>query len=189
MALFRAVHAVVARRRSADDAIDIASEVVAVFLVDPERIMAAYPDAEAYARAAVRHATIDFDRRQRAQRGQGARLRALPDGEVTVRRSVVSGDAPGLDGAPTPFDSLADQRAAAVDDQVSAWLDSQGTLAALLEGESPDDRRALFLVDGLGYTVHEVAALGGVRRETMSRRLNAVRRRVRARRHLLVGAA
>ena len=55
--------------------------------------------------------------------------------------------------------------------------------AALLQhccdGLSPVEVREVWLVDGCGYSVQEVAALCGQRRETVSRRLSHSRNHIR----------
>ncbi len=160
------------------DADDIAAEVAEAVLEHPEVIMARYPDPLRYARIRVRHAGISFDRRERAQRGEGARLFPGPDGSLAPGRRYVSGNSTGHDGGDELLSFAVDLGAEfepAVDDQMVA----AALLQRCCEGLSQAEVHEIWLVDGCAYTVQEVADLCGQRRETVSRRLNATRRRIR----------
>jgi len=171
MAVFREVARIAGRSRKAFDADDIAGEVAMAVAHRPAPIMAGYPDPVGYARQRARHAGISFDRRERVQRGEGARLVVGTDGLQAPGRRYAS-----LDGALTQADPDAPVDTAVTDHLVTAAL-----LQHACNGLSLIEMRELWLVDGYGYTVQEVAALVGQRRETVSRRLSNTRIRVRQR--------
>ena len=176
-AVFREVMRVAARVRRGDPG-DLADGISAEVLEQPEAIMARYPDPVRYARERVRHAGISLDRRDRVQRGEGARLFADGDGQLRPGRVGVAGDAAVGEGGPSLFSLLADPRSrfdeAAVDQLVAGAL-----LRQCLGQASRQQITELLLVDALGYEVTDVAALFGQCRETVSRRLSATRRLVR----------
>ncbi len=93
MAVFREVARIAARTRKAFDADDIAGEVALAVARHPSNIMAGYPDPVGYARQRARHAGISFDRSQRVQRGEGARLQVDKDGLQRPGRRYASADA------------------------------------------------------------------------------------------------
>ena len=171
MAVFREVARIAGRSRKAFDADDIAGEVAMAVAHRPAPIMAGYPDPVGYARQRARHAGISFDRRERVQRGEGARLVVGKDGLQAPGRRYAS-----LDRALTQADPDAPVDAAVTDHLVTAALLQHACI-----GLSLIEMRELWLVDGYGYTVQEVAALVGQRRETVSRRLSNTRIRVRQR--------
>lgn len=175
MAVFREVARIAGRSRKAFDADDIAGEVAMAVAHRPAPIMAGYPDPVGYARQRARHAGISFDRRERVQRGEGARLVVGTDGLQAPGRRYASADA-SLDGALTQADPDAPVDATVTDHLVTAALLQHACI-----GLSLIEMRELWLVDGYGYTVQEVAALVGQRRETVSRRLSNTRIRVRQR--------
>jgi len=160
------------------DADDIAAAVAEEVLKTPTAIMARYPDPVQFAQHRTRHAGISFDRAQRAQRAEGARLFRGPDGLLRPGRQWFSGNAAVASGtaelfsfavdAGSEFESASDDRLCAI-----ALLQrcSRGLTTAAI--------REVWLVDGCGYTVLEVAAMRGQRRETLSRRLNDTRRHIR----------
>lgn len=176
MAVFREVIRLCVRR-SADDTDDIAQAVAERFLTKAEAFMARYPEPARFARAATRNAGISFDRRERSQRGEGVRLVDAGNGLLTPRRPYLSGNTPIGEGGSELFDRVSD-RAEPFHDQIVERQHDRDLLDQCLVGVSPADREMLLLVDGMGYTVHEVAGLIGQRRETVSRRVNRVRRRV-----------
>ena len=175
MTVFREVARLSARSRKAFDADDIAGDVAMALAKRPADIMAAYPDPVGYARQRASHAGISFDRRERAQRGEGVRLLTDKDGLRHPGRRYVSANGP--DGA--------DLLAAVVGDDT----DVEGTVAermvvsAMLREACEDltaaEFRELWLVDGVGHSVQEMAEACGQRRETVSRRLNHSRTQVR----------
>jgi DNA-directed RNA polymerase specialized sigma24 family protein len=160
------------------DADDIAVEVAVGVLERPELIMARYPDPASYARTRVRHAGISFDRGQRAQRGEGARLFEGPDGGLAPGRKYVSGNTTGPDGGDELLSFAADL-SALFEDGVDDHMVACALLPRCWEGLSPTEIHEIWLVDGCGHTVQQVAELCGQRRETVSRRLNNTRRRIR----------
>jgi DNA-directed RNA polymerase specialized sigma24 family protein len=177
-AVFREVVRLASKVRHGFDADDIAAEVAAGVLDKPEVIMARYPDPARYARVRARHAGISFDRGQRAQRGEGARLFQGPDGLFAPGRRYVSGNSVGPDGGDELLTFVVDPTAA-----FEAGIDDHMVDAALLrrccKGLSQGEVREVWLVDGCGHTVQEMAELCGQRRETVSRRLNNTRGRIR----------
>lgn len=175
MTVFREVARLSARSRKAFDADDIAGEVAMALAARPAAIMAAYPDPVGYARQRASHAGISFDRRERAQRGEGARLLSDKDGlRHPGRRYVSSTAADGGDLLAAVIDTKSELEGTVTERMVAADL-----VRGASEGLSPIEFRELWLVDGCGYTVQEVAAICGQRRETVSRRLNHTRKRLR----------
>ena len=178
MAVFGEVARIAARSRRTFDADDIAGEVALAVAHQPADVMAHYPDPACYARQRARHAGISFDRRQRAQRGEGSRLYTQHDGLQQPGRRYVSANVAGPAGGADLLVLVPDQRttveATSTERMVTAAL-----LQRLCEGLSPTEVREVWLVDGCGYTVQEVAAFCGQRRETVSRRLNHARIRIR----------
>lgn len=181
MGVFREVARIAARSRRGFDADDIASEVALAVAARPGAIMASYPDPVSYARQRARHAGISFDRRERAQRGEGARLFVGNDGLQRPGRRVVSGNVTGTGGCEEAIALIAD-----LDVQVEIAATERMVTAALLQqcfaGLSTSEIREVWLVDGCGYSIHELATFCGQRRETVSRRLNNSRRRIRSNR-------
>jgi RNA polymerase sigma factor (sigma-70 family) len=185
VAVFREVMRVAGRHGLRVDADDLAGEVVAGVLERPEVVMASYPDPVRYARERVRHAGISFERRQRVQRGEGARLH--PDGEGLLHpgRRYVSGDAPVADGLDCLFARAADPAAQfepAADDRMMAFE----LLRRCCEGLSAQEVDEVWLVDGCGFEVQEIAELCGQARETVSRRLSRTRARMRQNREAML---
>ncbi len=178
MAVFREVARIAARSRRAFDADDIAGEVALAVAHRPAGVMARYPDPVCFARQRARHAGISFDRRQRTQRGEGARLYVQHDGLQQPGRRYLSANVGGLDGGADLLAQVPDHgaaiQAASADRMVAAAL-----LQHCCDGLSPVEVREVWLVDGCGYSVQEVAALCGQRRETVSRRLSHSRNHIR----------
>ena len=176
--VFREVIRIASKVRHPFDADDIAVEVAAGVLERPEVIMAAYPDPSRYALVRMRHAGISFDRAQRAQRGEGARLFEGVDGSLAPGRRYVSGNSTGVEGGEELLSFAADGA-----DPFEAAIDDHMFAAALLrcccDGLTQAEVREVLLVDGCGHTVQDLAEQCGQRRETVSRRLNTTRRRIR----------
>lgn len=80
--------------RRLGDIDDIAQEVAMKFARQAERHMARYATPAAFVAATLRSTTIDWERRNRAQRGEGARPVSDHGGGVRRRREVASLDAP-----------------------------------------------------------------------------------------------
>lgn len=165
-------------RRRRPDADDVVQEIALHTTPKVPRLMAQHPDPVVYARHRVQHAGISWDRRQRAQRGEGVRLHPSADGLLHPGRQVVSGDATGHDGAPGVFANLLDA-AAAFEDALCDRMDAAALLERTTIGIPRADLREVLLVDGLGHEVQEVAATVGQARETVSRRVGRTRRRLR----------
>ena len=159
------------------DADDVAQSVVVWFLGQPEVLMARYPDPMRLARVAARHACISFDRRQRSQRCEGARLFTQVDGTVAPGRRTISGNTTTVDGGDELFELIA-QPTLFVDDHVVAQAHCAEMLAVLQHGLSAADCQLLMLVDGHGWPVNLLAARMGLARETLSRRISRIRRHV-----------
>jgi RNA polymerase sigma factor (sigma-70 family) len=166
-------------RRQAQIAEDVAQTIAERVLRNPAPIMANYPDPLRYARVSTWHGHISFQRSERAQRGEGARLARHDEGHRAAR-TALSGDAVGPGGR-SLFDTLpADARPeASVEVTVTEHLSTADLLDQCLIGLSDVDRRIMLLVDGHGLAVTEVALVVGQRRETVSRRLGRARRHAR----------
>lgn len=153
---------------------DIAQEVVVRFLEDPVRVMSAYTQPVVYAMASLRSRATDFERRERSQRGEGARLVATAEG-LRPRRIAISLDhghrGTGDRGADW---QIADPRSGS--EHVLDRMEVEHILSILTVRE----RGVLLGVDGYDYSVAEIAEILGLRRETVSRLLNRVRRLTRA---------
>lgn len=160
------------------DADDIAQTICLHVYRNCVTIMAKYPDPAVYARRRTKHAAISFDRNQRAQRGEGVRLYEQADGTKRPGRQYVSGNATGRDGAPALFDN-AKGRTHGFEADVDEWIQASETLQHCCHGIPAAHLEEVMLVDGCGYTVLEIATMRGQARETVSRRLNATRRRIR----------
>lgn len=180
MAVFREVARLAARTRRPFDANDIAGEVALAVADRPATIMVGYPDPVHYARQRARHAGISFDRRERVQRGEGARLVVGSDGLQNPGRRYESADAADASGGGGDLLAHATERVDSLEAMVADRLAVGALLQHACQGLSAVEFRELWLVDGCGYTVQEVAELCGQRRETVSRRLSATRRRVRS---------
>ncbi len=188
VAVFREVMRVAAAVRRGFDAGDIAAEISAEVLERPESIMSRYPDPVRYARRRVRHAGISHDRRQRVQRGEGARLYPQRDGTLQPGRPYLSGNATPADGGSEWFSTVSDPHSefeTGADEHMAATA----ALRWCCQGLTSTVVHELWLVDGCGYTVLEVAQLCGQRRETVSRRLNQTRRQIRLNHAALVSAS
>lgn len=180
-ALFRHVVRRLKARRP-HDADDIAQRVCEVFLRQPLEIMAKYGDASRFAAAATRNAEVSFDRSQRAQRGEGVQLDAAADGSFHPRRLYVSGNAPigGFHSDQASgewFDRVTDA-AEAFTDQVDDRVVTSQLLEQCLVGITATERELLWRIDGQGVPVVEVAAERRLARETVSRQMGRIRRRV-----------
>jgi DNA-directed RNA polymerase specialized sigma24 family protein len=159
---------------------DLAQEIALEVLERPS-IMHSYPNPQVYVRQRLRHAGIQFDRAQRVQRGEGARLFQGADGLRHPGRIVVSGNVSLVDGGGDLYSLVVDagnELEVLLVDQLAA----AGVLRQCLRGLTPTELHDVWMVDACGYTVLEVAELRGQRRETVSRRVNDARRRIQANR-------
>lgn len=161
------------------DADDIANEVVLWAMQRGEVLMTRYESAGKLANVRVKHAKFDFERRQRAQRGEGSDLAIDADGGKSVRRTVQSGDSRDGNTDRAIFDALTADMV--LDDAVTKLLDDRWMVEYVTEGLSDADRRLLLAVDAYGETVSDVAVREGGVRETYSRRLSRARQHVRRR--------
>ena len=156
------------RRRNVSNADDISSNVVLTASTKGHDLMNRYP-ATTYARIRSGHALIEFDRAERAQRGQGTRLRHLPDGIVEPMRTVTSLNLDYLNDraacvSGNPEDPLF---AAELYNRVKKIVGAQ--LAKAFHDIAVHDR-----------PIKSVAADLGIRPETLSRKLNECRRNLQA---------
>lgn len=151
---------------------DVAQEVVLKFLENPVRIMATYREPWIYARASAASRLVDLGRRDRAQRGEGSRLVVSAEGART-RRTVIELDNASEDHHRSISGSVVDSAfTRPVEDLVIDRLVVDEVLSAL----SADERWLIECVDVWQYTVTEIAAVIGLSRETVSRRLSSLRR-------------
>lgn len=178
IAVFREVARIAARAHSSFDADDIASDVALGTAQRASVIMNTYPDPASYARQRARHAGISFDRRERAQRGEGTRLCIGRDGLLHPGRQYVSADAEAAGGGSGPV-NLAIDDAPLLEITVTDHMVDVAMLQRCCDGLPTSEVREVWLIDGCGYTVKEIAASCGQRRETVSRRLSRARRRIR----------
>jgi RNA polymerase sigma factor (sigma-70 family) len=179
-AVHRTARDVLVRIHRVWDADDIASEIALALAADATLVMTAYPDPAVFARVRAGHAAIEHQRRQRVQRGEGARVFRHADGTVHPGRTVVSGNVAPTEGGDEWLVTYVDP-ADLLDERLADQLLVSALLADALDGLAVCEREELFLIDGLGWTVQEVAEMRGQRRETVSRRVNAARRQARAR--------
>lgn len=155
---------------------DIVAEVVAGAWTQGSHLMERYPQPHVYAGVRTRHAAESFYRSARSQRGEGARLHRAADGSVAPGRTVVSADAlvGGIE-AVAGGDGFEDD----VLEHLVHVQQVDRVMSACAGGVSADDLEAYLLVEAHGWSVADVARLHGVVRETMSRRVSAVREAVR----------
>jgi RNA polymerase sigma factor (sigma-70 family) len=172
-ALHDRVVAISRRTRSEHNARDIAQNVVEQFLRSAEVLMAKYPDPTLYAAVRTGHAGSDFDSKERTQRCEGARLVRNAAGDTARGRTWESGDAPLFDGEGRLFDTFAEEGDFVEAHAAAAEVDF--ILNICLAGLTAADRELLRRVDGEGYTITQVAAEIGQRRETVNRRLTKIR--------------
>jgi len=167
----------IARRRGAD-ADDIGIDIVIKFLAAPEVLMAAYPDPREYARVCFRNACIAHDRRERVQRNEGLRLHDNGDGTKSARRRWISGDATIGESDECVF-GLVEDMGGPFDDRIAERIDAEREFLQCTAGLPASWVNEVVAVDGHGLEVKEVALKCGQRRETVSRRVNTTRQRMR----------
>jgi len=154
-AFYDAVHGVLVRERS--DALDVAGFAAERLLKHKFTAkMRQYPDPAMYGRKNARNAAIDYDRRQAADRGEGARH----------GRGVDYLDAIDLDWTWVMV--------AGWEGVVATAIDVRRLLATLAPTITDRELRAYWLVKVEGRTVKSVAKQRGVRRETISRTCSKV---------------
>lgn len=155
------------KHRNAPNAEDVASNVVLTASTHGPDLMDRYP-AKKYARIRSRHALVEFDRSERAQRGQGTRLRRLPDGTVEPMRKVV----------PLAIDYDNNPNVCVPGDPEEHLFasDLYGRMKAVV-GEQL--AKAFYDIAIQDRPVKAIAAELGIRPETLSRKLNECRRTLR----------
>lgn len=175
-----------------DDRDDIVGIITQRFVENRDHAMDHYTP-ERFVRAAARQAGITFQRKERVQRSEGVRLQQIvehtqggPIGYWQKRRTYVSGYSPVLDGDGVLFDSARD-RSVDVENTVVEAEYHRKVAQACLSVLSDRDRALLYLVDAQGIPVADVAEQMGLARETVSRLVNAARRKVRAQHATLFG--
>ena len=92
LAVYHEVIRIVGAARNGRDVLDIANNVALSVLDSTESIMARYPKPEEFARACAHNAGHSFDRTERVQRCEGARLRTHADGTLGKQRIQMVGD-------------------------------------------------------------------------------------------------
>jgi RNA polymerase sigma factor (sigma-70 family) len=172
--LHDSVVSIIRRTWSGHDAFDIAQNLVERVLRSPGAVMAVFPDPLVYASVCARNAGLDFDRTERGQRCEGARLTTNAAGERGRARTWLSGDRAMSDGDVRLFDTVADGSVDFVDALVESD-EAKERLDVCLRGLSQTERDLLHRVDGHGMYITEVAATVGIRRETLNRRLTRIR--------------
>jgi DNA-directed RNA polymerase specialized sigma24 family protein len=165
-------------KRRGFDADDIASDIAVRFLTTPEVIMAKYPDPCDYARACVHHACIGHDRSQRVQRCEGLRLVDNADGTKSTARRWLSGDAT-IPESGDPVFSLVEDTIGSFEDRLVERVDAARQFSRCAAGLPAAHVREIMAIDGHEYSVNEVAAACGQRRETVSRRVSKTRKDMR----------
>ncbi len=149
------------------EADDIVQDVLVKLWGRLDETMTAYPDPVVYARAVCRNSGIDHLRRQKSQRGSGAR----------GGRDVISGDAPDAATGLSYFDtreSVGDDIA----DEVIAALENDYRWAEIQMGVPPREFEAMRLTFLDGYTDAEAGDIMGVTRESVNRWKNNGKRRL-----------
>jgi DNA-directed RNA polymerase specialized sigma24 family protein len=135
---------------------DVAQDVVVTFFGDPGSVMTRYPNPVAYASASVGSRLEDWRRRERAQRGEGARLTTDAGGQPCVKRRF------------EPLDDLdLDRGLGGVDEAslVAGRLHAEELLATL----EPREAALVRAVDIDGATVTEACTALGLTRSHASR--------------------
>jgi DNA-directed RNA polymerase specialized sigma24 family protein len=183
LAVYDEVLRIAGAARNGRDVMDIANNVAVTVLESSASIMQRFPRPEEYARACARNAGFSFDRAERVQRCEGVRLRTLADGTKTPGRSWVAGHATVGDGENDVWSVITDPHGWFEADTVER-LDAHQQYRACTAGIPEHELREVLEVDGYGRPVSEVAQACGQRRETVSRRINRIRERIRENSHL-----
>lgn len=173
--------------RPRDDHDDIVATVVADAWAAGPGIMQRYPNASVYASVRTAHAAESHYRRERVQRGEGARIHRNPDGTMAPGRRVLSADTPafGDNGDDRSYYDRATSSPGFEADLVDSIVGGDRLRAILTAcaGEISAHDLDLFILNrAYGHTVVELADFHRVTRETMSRRLSRISRVIEARR-------
>jgi RNA polymerase sigma factor (sigma-70 family) len=165
--------------RAHPDAADAAQIAAERLVRGVDEYIVRYPSPLAIAVALATTASAEFRRRERAQRGEGARLQHSPEGEVTCGRQVVAiadhvmrrTARPGVRTSPGVD---------AVEERGYTGIDDLDLIVRLVDGLPERMRALLWLVRGEGRDVTEAAAMLGLSRSHASRQLSLVEQRVRS---------
>ena len=157
------------KHRNAPNAEDVASNVAVTASIHGPELMDRYP-AKKYARIRSQHALVEFDRSERAQRGQGTRLRQLSDGTVEPMRKVVP--------LAIDYDNNTNVNSSGDPEEHLFASDLYGRVIAVV-GEQL--AKAFYDIAIEDRPVKAVAVELGIRPETLSRKLNECRRTLRER--------
>ena len=160
----RTVHRVGARRYGIEAAEEIAQLVAEQFWPRRAEYMATY-EPETFAAAAMRSRANELRRRDRIERGQGARLVEDADGLKRPGREVVSWEVHTAAGGAVPHGST----------DVAGRATDVVTVNAALDELDERSRRLVLLVDGWGLTVTEAAEAAGLSRPYANRELTRIR--------------
>lgn len=178
LAVYHEVARIAGAARGGRDAFDIAGTVAVKVLESGGTIMSRYPYPEDYARACARNAGFSFDRSERVQRCEGVRLRVTVEGDKVLGRSWLPGDATIGDGSGSSWALVPDHGSEFETDTVSR-LDALNQYRVYTHSIPANELREVLAVDGYEHSVADVAVVCGQRRETVSRRVNRVRDRIR----------
>ncbi|MEI8240652.1 MAG: hypothetical protein WCI22_14660, partial [Actinomycetota bacterium] len=110
--------------------------------------------------------------------GAFSALHPQRDGTLQPGRPYLSGNATPAAGGSEWFSTVSDLRGG-FETSADEHMAATAALQWCCQGLTSTVVHELWLVDGCGYTVLEVAQLCGQRRETVSRRLNQTRRQIR----------
>jgi RNA polymerase sigma factor (sigma-70 family) len=160
----RTVQRVGARRYGVEVADELVQAVAEQFWPRRVQFMATY-SPEVFAAVAMRSRADELRRRDRIQRGQGARLVEGADGHKRPGRDVVAWEAHVAGGGPVPH--------AEVD--VAQRVTDAVTVNEALDRLDERSERLVLLVDGWGLTVGEAAATVGLSRAYANRELTRIR--------------
>jgi DNA-directed RNA polymerase specialized sigma24 family protein len=161
-------------RRPRGDHDDIVSVVVVEAWNLGSSLMDEYRVPEVYARVRTPHAAESFYRRERVQRGEGARLRRHIDGTVAAGRTVISFEAAPVESATT--DDLEDR----ILDVAVARAEVGRVLRACAGQVRRADIETYVAVKAHEVPIVEVARRQGLARETVGRRVARVDRLLKA---------
>lgn len=168
------------KRRGIDDADDISQAEVLKLIQRVHEISKRYPDAAVYAQVRLRHATIEYRRRDNSQRGMGSRPSRNSAAAEPQYRVVLSGDAPLNNGTEevTLFDSIR----YSLEGFENHVVDAMASKARLSEVFSMVDcvgRTLLTNTFLLEQSDSEVARSMGCARETLNRKKQQLIRTIR----------
>lgn len=172
--------------RPRSDHEDIVGSVLADAVAAGPALMERYPNASVYASVRTAHAAESHYRRERVQRGEGARIHRNADGTMAPGRRVLSADSPafGENGDDRSYYDRATSSPGFETDLVDSIVGGDRLRAILTAcaGEISAQDLDLFILNrAYGHTVVELADFHRVTRETMSRRLSRISRVIESR--------